>query len=191
MPQKEQVLFALGAGELWTRGGETRTSRIRLIADPSSVPERPMAGGSWLPILAAHAIPYRLALDVARGGLAVSWLEPALRVGPRLSVLSTAQLIDAELVHDRISSTFGLRPTVHFAGLSVGVGPRVAVHWTGPGRLDLGAEGTVLLLQDRVGLSLGVRELSISRGEAGAVFVALTISDLNGAVYWLTPWAAR
>jgi len=46
-------------------------------------------------------------------------------------------------------------------------------------------------LQDRLGFSFGVRELSISRGTAGAVFVALTIADLNGAMYWLTPWAAK
>ncbi|TMB01776.1 MAG: hypothetical protein E6J64_18635 [Deltaproteobacteria bacterium] len=84
-----------------------------------------------------------------------------------------------------------MRPTMHFGGLSVGLGPRAAVHWTGPGRVDLGAEGSVLVLQDRLGLSLGVRELSLSRGTAGAVFVALTIADLNGAMYWLTPWAAK
>jgi hypothetical protein len=57
--------------------------------------------------------------------------------------------------------------------------------------VDFGAEASVLVLQDRLGLSLGVRELSLSRGTAGTVFVALTIADLNGAMYWLTPWAAK
>jgi len=191
MAQKEQVLFALGAGEFWARGGESRTSSVRFVVDPSTVPDRPLVQGNWLPIVAAHAVPYRLALDVARGGVALSWLEPMLRMGSRFSLLSTVQPIDAELSASRVSSTFGLRPTVHLGGLSVGLGPRAAVHWSGPDRVDLGAEGSVLVLQDRLGLSLGVRELSLSRGTAGAVFVALTIADLNGAMYWLTPWAAK
>ena len=191
MAQKEQVLFALGAGEFWARGGESRTSGVRFVIDPSTVPDRPLVGRNWLPIVAAHAVPYRLALDVARGGVALSWLEPVLRIGRRFSLLSTVQPVDAELSASRVSSTFGVRPTMHFGGLSVGLGPRAAVHWSGPGRVDLGAEGSVLVLQDRLGLSLGVRELSLSRGTAGAVFVALTIADLNGAMYWLTPWAAK
>jgi predicted acylesterase/phospholipase RssA len=191
MAQKEQVLFALGAGELWTRGGESRTSRVRFVLDPSTVPDRPLVGGNWLPIVAAHALPYRLALDVARGGVALSWLEPMLRMGPRFSLLSTVQPIDAELSAGRVSSTFGVRPTVHAGGVSVGVGPRASVHWNGPGRVDLGAEAAVLVLQDRLGLSVGLRELSLSRGMAGEVFFALTIADLNGAMYWLTPWAAK
>jgi predicted acylesterase/phospholipase RssA len=191
MAQKEQVLFALAAGELWARGGETRTSGVRLVLDPSTVPGRPVAQGRWLPIVAAHAVPYRLTLDVARGGVALSWLEPALRIGSRFSLLSTVQLVDAELSAGRVSSTFGVRPTVHLGGVSVGGGPRAAVHWSGPGRVDLGAEGSVLVLQDRLGLSFGVRQLSISGGTAGEPFIALTIADLNGAIYWLTPWAAR
>ena len=191
LSRKEQVLFALGAGELWARGGESKTAGVRLVADPSTVPERPVAHGSWLPLVAAHAVPYRVALDVARGGVALSWLEPALRVRPWFSLLSTVQPVDAELSGSRVSSTFGVRPTVHLGGVSVGLGPRVAVHWTGPGRADLGAEGSLLVFQDRLGLSFGVRELSLARGTAGAVFVALTLADLNGAVYWLTPWAAR
>jgi len=191
MPQKEQVLFALAAGELWARGGESRTSGVRFVLDPSSVPRRPVAAGRWLPLIAAHAIPYRVALDVAHGGVALSWLEPTLRMGPRFSLLSTVQPVDAELSAGRVSSTFGVRPTVHLGGVSVGLGPRAAVHWSGSKRVDFGAEGSVLVLQDRLGLSVGVRELSLSRGTAGGVFVALTIADLNGAMYWLTPWAAK
>lgn len=191
MAQKEQVLFALGAGELWTRGGEARAASVRLVLDPSTVPERPAGGGRWLPIFAAHLVPYRLALDVAQGGVAASWFEPALRIGSSFSLLSTAQLIDAQLSIGRFSSTFGVRPTLHLGGISAGLGPRLAVHWTGPDRFDLGAEAALLVLQDRIGLSVGVRELSVSRGTAGSVFVALTLSDLNGAVYWLTPWAHR
>ena len=42
-------------------------------------------------------------------------------------------------------------------------------------------------LQDRLGLSVGVRQLS----GFNDVFVALSASDLNGTIYWLTPWAPR
>jgi predicted acylesterase/phospholipase RssA len=189
--QKGQVLFALGAGELWARGGETRTSRVKLVLDPSTVPTRPLGHGNWLPIVAAHAIPYRIALDFAHGGVALSWLEPALRVGSSFSVLSTLQLVDAELTGGHVSSTFGLRPTVNVGPLSVGVGPRASVHWTGSDRVSYGLEASVLVLQDRLGLSFGVRDLSAPNGTWDAVFVALTIADLNGALYWLTPWAPR
>jgi predicted acylesterase/phospholipase RssA len=191
MGQKEEVLFALGAGELWARGGENRTSSVRLVLDPSTVPPRPVAYGSWLPIVVAHALPYRVALDFAHGGVALSWLEPALRIGPWFSLLSTVQLVDAELSSGNVSSTFGLRPTIHFGGISVGAGPRAAVHWTHPDRVDLGVEASVMVLQDRLGLSVGLRDLSVPRGTGDAVFIALTIADLNGALYWLTPWAAR
>jgi predicted acylesterase/phospholipase RssA len=191
MAQKEQVLFALGAGELWARGGEGKTSSVQFVLDPSTVPERPLASGRWLPIVAAHLVPYRVALDVAQGGVALSWLEPALRIGSRFSLLSTVQPVDAELSAGRVSSTFGARTTLHLGGLSAGLGPRVAVHWSGPKRVDLGAEASLLALQDRIGLSVGVRELSLSRGTAATVFVAITIADLNGAMYWLTPWAAK
>ena len=191
MAQKEQVLFALGAGELWARGGENRTSSVRLVLDPSTVPSRPVAHGQWLPIVVAHAVPYRVALDFAHGGVALSWLEPALRVGPWFSLLSTVQLVDAELSSGNVSSTFGLRPTLHFGGVSLGAGPRAAVHWTHPDRVDVGAEASLMVLQDRLGLTVGLRDLSIPRGTGDAVFIALTIADLNGALYWLTPWAAR
>ncbi|HYV66950.1 MAG TPA: patatin-like phospholipase family protein, partial [Myxococcales bacterium] len=189
--QKEQVLFALGAGELWARGGETRTSRVKLVLDPSTVPTGPVGQGSWLPIAAAHVLPYRIALDFAHGGLALSWLEPALRIGSSFSFLSTLQLVDAELSDGNVSSTFGLRPTVYVGPLSVGVGPRASVHWTGSDRVSYGLEASLLVLQDRLGLSFGVRDVSVPNGTGNAVFVALTIADFNGALYWLTPWAHR
>src|SRR5262245_51539155 len=138
MAQKDQVLFALGAGELWARGGENRSSSVRLVLDPSTVPPGPVAHGKWWPIVAAHVVPYRVALDFAHGGVALSWLEPALRIGPWFSLQSTIQLVDAELSSGNVSSTFGLRPTLHFGGVSVGAGPRAAVHWTHPDRVDFG-----------------------------------------------------
>ena len=59
------------------------------------------------------------------------------------------------------------------------------MHWNGG--TDWGGEVGVSILQDRLGLSLGYRRLS----GFPDLFVALNVSDLNGMVYWLTPWAER
>jgi len=154
--------------------------------------DREAAGRVLGEALAELGLDDPVVVGVARGGVALSWLEPMLRIGSRFSLLTTVQPIDAELSAGRVSSTFGVRPTLHSGGVSVGLGPRASVRWNGgPSRADFGAEAAVLVLQDRVGVSLGVRELSLSRGMAGEVFFALTIADLNGAMYWLTPWAAK
>ena len=182
--QRQGVLFAISAGELWTRADVNGTS-TRFTLDPSTIPTVSLADGPTFPIVLAHLLPYRVALDVAKGGLAMSWIEPALRVGPYFSVLSTAQLVDIEFGKGRTSTTFGLRPTVHLGGLSVSAGPRFAVHWSGG--TAWGGELGISILQDRLGISAGVRSFS---GEHD-VFVALTVSDVNGMVYWLTPWAKR
>jgi hypothetical protein len=182
--QRQGVLFAISAGELWTRA-DVNGSSVRFTLDPSTIPTVSLAGGSTWPIVLAHLLPYRMAFDVAKGGLALSWLEPALRLGPHFSVLSTLQVVDMEFSKGRTSSTFGVRPTVHLGGLSLSAGPRFAVHWSGGA--DWGAEGGISILQDRLGISVGVRQLS----GWNDVFVALTVSDLNGMVYWLTPWAKR
>jgi hypothetical protein len=137
------------------------------------------------PSVTDRLVPYRVTLDVAKGGLALSWLEPALRLGPYFSILSTAQLVDMEFGKSRTSTTIGLRPTVHLGGLSVSAGPRFSVHWSGG--TAWGAEAGISVLQDRLGISAGVRSFS----GAHDVFVALTVSDVNGMVYWLTPWAKR
>ena len=181
--QRKGVLFALSAGEVWTRG-DVNTTAVRFALDPSTIPSVPLANGPEWAIWAAHAVPYRAALDVARGGLALSWIEPALRLGPRFSVLSTLQLVDIEF-GQRTSTTFGIRPALHLGGLTVNAGPRFAVHWNGG--TDWGGEVGVSLLQDRLGVSVGVRRLS----GFNDVFVALTASDVNGMLYWLTPWAER
>ncbi len=181
--QSKGILFALSAGEVWTRG-DVSGSSVRLTFDPSTIPTVPLADGPEWAIWAAHVLPYRAAVDVARGGLALSWVEPALRLGPHFSVLSTLQLVDIEF-GNRTSSTIGVRPALHVGGLTVSVGPRLAVHWNGGA--DWGGEVGVAVLQDRLGLSVGVRQLS----GFSDLFVALSISDLNGMVYWLTPWAER
>ena len=181
--QRKGVLFALSAGEVWTRG-DVASNAVRLSLDPSTIPSVPLANGPEWAIWAAHAFPYRAALDVARGGLALSWIEPALRLGPHFSVLSTLQLVDIEF-GQRTSSTFGLRPAVHLGGLTVNAGPRFAVHWNGG--TDWGGEVGVSVLQDRLGVSVGVRRIS----GFNEVLVALSVSDVNGMIYWLTPWAER
>ena len=181
--QRKGVLFALSAGEVWTRG-DVNGSSVRFTLDPSTIPSVPLANGPEWAIWAAHAFPYRASLDVVRGGLALSWIEPALRLGPRFSVLSTLQLVDIEF-GERTSSTFGLRPALHLGGLTINAGPRLAVHWNGG--TDWGGEVGVSMLQDRLGVSVGVRRLSGFKD----VFVALSVSDVNGMLYWLTPWAER
>ncbi|HVP61310.1 MAG TPA: patatin-like phospholipase family protein [Myxococcaceae bacterium] len=181
--QRKGILFALSAGEVWTRG-DVNGSSVRFTLDPSTIPSVPLADGPRWAIWAAHAVPYRAALDVARGGLALSWIEPALRLGPHASVLSTLQLVDIEF-GQRTSSTFGLRPAIHLGGLTVSAGPRFAVHWNGG--TDWGGEVGVSLLQERLGVAVGVRQLS----GLNDVFVALSVSDVNGMIYWLMPWAER
>ena len=181
--ERKGVLFALSAGEVWTRG-DVSGSSVRFVLDPSTIPTVPLADGPQWALWAAHAVPYRAALDLARGGLALSWIEPALRLGPHFSVLSTLQLVDIEF-GERTSSTFGLRPALHVGGVTVSAGPRLAVHWNGGA--DWGGEIGVSILQDRLGLSVGVRQLS----GFNDVMVAFSVSDLNGMIYWLTPWANR
>ena len=181
--QRKGILFALSAGEVWTRG-DVNGSSVRLTLDPSTIPSVPLAGGPVWAIWAAHALPYRVALDVARGGLALSWIEPALRLGPYFSILTTFQLVDIEF-GQRTSTTFGLRPAGHLGGLTVFAGPRFAVHWNGG--TDWGGEVGVSILQDRLGVSVGVRRLS----GFDQVMVAINVSDVNGMIYWLTPWADR
>jgi len=181
--QRKQILFAISAGEVWTRG-DVSGSSVRFVLDPSTIPGVPLADGPTWPIYAAHLLPYRAALDVARGGLALSWIEPAFRLGPRFSIFSTLQLVDIEF-GQRTSTTFGIRPAIHLGGLTVYAGPRFAVHWNGG--TDWGGEVGLAMLQDRLGLSVGVRRLS----SFDQVMVALTVSDVNGMIYWLTPWAER
>src|SRR5262249_27969488 len=63
---RKGVLFILSAGEVWTRG-DVASSSVRLSLDPSTIPSVPLANGPEWAIWAAHAFPYRAALDVARG----------------------------------------------------------------------------------------------------------------------------
>ena len=42
------------------------------------------------------------------------------------------------------------------------------------------------MLQDRLGVSVGVRENPFSGAPLRSLSVALSLGDLNGLVYWLT-----
>ena len=180
---RKAALFALSAGEVWTRG-DVSGSTVHFTLNPSSIPAVPLADGPTWPIWLAHAVPYRVALDVVHGGLALSWLEPALRLGPHFSILSTLQLVDIQFGVGT-SSTIGIRAAARLGGLTLAAGPRFQVNWYGGS--SWGGEVDLLALQERVGVAVGVRQLNGFNN----LFVALTISDVNGMLYWLTPWAPR
>ncbi len=182
---RDKLLMALSAGELWTRGDLSRKDTPRLQLDPSTIPAAPPPGTGRLRIASVHLLPYRVAFDLARGGVALAWIEPALRLRPWLSLVSSVELVDLEFSPQRASSSFGLRPTLHLGPVSLAAGPRFAVHWRGGA--DLGAAVQVGLLQDRVELAVGPR--SLSGGKARDIFVSLSFSDLNGMAYWLSLWA--
>jgi hypothetical protein len=70
----------LGGGETVSRAAE-RTGDVSFQVDPSTIPLHPLADGSYVPIVLAHIVPYRVALDVVGGSIALSWLEPRLQLG--------------------------------------------------------------------------------------------------------------
>ncbi|OLC18033.1 MAG: hypothetical protein AUH38_04740 [Deltaproteobacteria bacterium 13_1_40CM_68_24] len=137
-------------------------------------------------LAAAHLLPYRVSLDVARGGVAFSWLEPTLRLLPSLSIDSIANVLDIDGT-GRVSSTFGLMPTLLRGRAALGVGAQWTLPWSGVVQAP-GVVGRIAWLQDRLAVTGGVR--SLSSGHRQAV-VMLSVSDLNGLVYWLTLWRAR
>ena len=122
--------------------------------DPSTIPLHPLADGSYVPIVLAHAVPYRVALDVVGGSIALSWLEPRLQLGRWFSVESTLQVIDIQFSPNVTSSTLGVRArciSVRWDRLRASV-----VAGLGAGS-RFGVEFDVTLLQDRVGVSFGFR----------------------------------
>ena len=77
---RSSVNVVIGGGETVSRSGERR-GEVLFLLDPSTVPVQPLADGSYLPIVLAHIVPYRIALDVVGGSIALSWLEPRLQLG--------------------------------------------------------------------------------------------------------------
>jgi predicted acylesterase/phospholipase RssA len=181
---QKDVFLALSAAQLYARRELAHHPTPRLQLDTSTIPGRPLPNSRAWPIAVAHLVPYRAALDVLHGGFALSWLEPALRLTPRLSLMTQLSMIDFDRQRARLSTSALLAPAVHFAGLTLSAGPRFALHWTGDRRGDIGAEVALFGLQDRVGFSLGIREIARER----QTFLMLHLADLNGVIYWLTPW---
>lgn len=183
---KRGVRLGLAAGQLLARRDVNLSPTPRFEFDPSSLPAAPPPGsGAWR-LRMMRLLPYRLAFDAAHGGVALAWVEPALRLSPRLSLLSKVEPLDYESQNGRLSSTLGLRPTLHLGGVSLGAGPRASLHWRGARRFDWGLEVHGSLLQDRVGVSVGVRESPFSGEPFRSLSVSLSLGDLNGLAYWLT-----
>jgi hypothetical protein len=180
-------LLGTGLGELWSRRAQALSGSARLEVDPSSIPLQPLPGGSiafpWL----AHLLPYRVSLDVARGGIGFSWLEPALRITPWLSVDSIADLLEVDSA-GKLSSSLGPLPTVRLGDVALSAGARWSIAWSGAPVAAPGILGRLALLQERLAISGGIR--SVSAGQRTA-FITLSVSDLNGIAYWLTPWGKR
>ena len=183
---RKAVNAVIGGGETVSRYAE-RQGDVSFQLDPSTIPLKPLAEGSYLPIVLAHLVPYRMALDVVGGSLALSWLEPRLQLGPWFSVDSTLQVIDIQFSSGVVSSTLGVRGVLHLGPLGIGSGPRWSLAWSGGS--EFGVEFDLLVLQDRIGVSFGFRNLT--GGSWNTPFVALTVADLNGMLYWLIPAAWR
>jgi hypothetical protein len=183
-PLKESVSSALNAGELLTRRDWRRNPTPQFELDPSTIPgedffeRRPI-------FLLGHLLPYRIDLEFARGGLALAWLEPAFRLSPHFSLISVIEPVSFEFSPYRFFTTLGVRPTAHFAGLSLGVGPAFVHQWSGQPHSSLGLQANVALLQDRIGVTVGLRDVGTSDASAQQWFVALSLSDVNGLAYWL------
>jgi hypothetical protein len=187
---KETFLFGLGAGELWARRALRKSSPPRLVVDPSSLPGEALTYSREWTVAAAHLIPYRIQLDVSRGGVALAWLEPELLLTRDLSIVSIIEPVDYESQGSRFSSTIGALPTVHWVDISLGAGPRFSLHWPTSKGTDLGLEARLSLLQDRFSLGIGVRQLD-GADRLRNWFVFLAVSDVNGMIYWLGPWKSK
>ncbi len=128
--------LGLAAGQLLARRDVSSRPTPRFELDPSSLPEAPPPGsGAWR-LRMMHLLPYRVAFDAAQGGVALAWLEPAVRLSPRLSLLSKVELLDFESRSE---------PAFQHAGAAAHGAPAGCVPGRGaPGfaALDRGADGS-------------------------------------------------
>src|SRR6266850_351123 len=179
------VVTGVGLGQLWARRTEQLSTAPAFNLDPSTIPGTSPKGANRGLLVAAHAIPYRISLDVVQGGAAFSWIEPALRISPWFSVESIADLLTIE-GSGRLATTLGLLPTLRLRGTSFGAGSQAVLPWNGDSVLAPGLLGRIALLQERLAITFGVRSLSSGHREA---MVSLSLSDLNGLAYWLALWS--
>ncbi|HET9554827.1 MAG TPA: patatin-like phospholipase family protein, partial [Anaeromyxobacteraceae bacterium] len=158
----------------------------RLLLDPSTIPAAPLEGQAGWRRIAAHALPYRLSLDLASGGFGLAWLEPELNLRPWLSIAATLEPVGYRPTSGWTSAAGAL--LVGRAGwLSLGAGPRWWADWEGGA--GLGVEVRAAVLQDRLALGVGVRDPGARPGDRGW-FVTLSAADLNGLLFWLSPLGA-
>jgi hypothetical protein len=176
------ILVAHRVGEMWLRGPAGVGPFPRLVVDPSTIPPSARTPSLDRRRMIAHLVPYRLDLDVARGGLSASWLDPALWLGRRASVVAELTPISYEAAHGRGSSSLALVPRLHVAGLAIGAGPKGSVRWS-DGSTAIGAFLRVGAFQQRLSLAIGTD--SLTSGEGRDLFVTIGVSDLNGALFWL------
>jgi hypothetical protein len=175
------VLLAHRVGEMWLRGPASTGPFPRLALDTSTIPTSEQSASLDRRRIVAHLVPYRLELDVARGGVSASWLDPALWLGPHASLVGEITPISYEAAHDRLSSSLALMPTLHVSGLSIGAGPRGSVGWS-DGATSLGASLRVSAFQQRFSISMGTDSFSARDRD---LFFTIGVSDLNGAFFWL------
>ncbi len=180
-PLSRMVIVALSAGELLSRRAAARGPTPRLLLDPSTIPGGPVEGQARWQRIVAHAIPYRLSLDVARGGFGLAWLEPELLLRRWLSLRSTLEPVGYRSGHGWTSAA-GALLVGHAGSLSLGAGPRWWIDWRGGS--GLGVEARVFALQDRLAVGVGVREPGADRY---GWLVTLSVADLNGLAFWLSP----
>ncbi|HYZ90472.1 MAG TPA: patatin-like phospholipase family protein, partial [Myxococcales bacterium] len=122
------LLTGVGLGQLWARRAERLTGSPEIDFDPSTIPARSPDGASAGWLVAAHVVPYRISLDVVRGGAAFSWFEPALRLSSSFSINSVADLLVVE-GSGRLASALGVIPTVRIRGFALGAGTQVFIPW--------------------------------------------------------------
>jgi hypothetical protein len=175
------ILAAHGVGEMWLRGRSSAGPFPRLDLDSSTIPPSAQTGTLDRRRLVAHLVPYRIDLDVARGGVSASWLDPSLWLGPRTSIAAEITPISYEATHDRVSSSLALVPTLHVAGLALGAGPKGSVRWA-DGGTSAGALLRVGALQQRLSFTIGTDSFSDGGRD---LFFTIGVADLNGAFFWL------
>jgi len=186
-PMSDTIGAALGAASLLSHRAAMRGPAPRFILDPSTIPGPTPdgRGGEWWAVL-AHVVPYRLSLDFAHGGFGSAWIEPELQLARWLSFQSTLEEIGYRSGTGWTSAAGGL-VVAHAAGLSVGAGPRGWFDWRGVS--GLGAEARVAALQDRLAFGFGVRDIRSGARDRGW-FLTLSVADLNGLFFWLSPRGA-
>ncbi len=181
---------ALAGTSLVARRAASRGPAPRFLLDPSTIPGPAapgQAGWGWRRV-AAHVIPYRLALDFAHGGFGAAWIEPELHLARWFSIQTTLEEIGYR-TGTGWTSAAGALAVGHAGGVSLGAGPRAWIDWSGGS--GVGIEGRLSVLQDRLGLGFGVRDPGGGpRGHEW--FLNVSVADLNGLVFWmLSPVGGR